>query len=365
MKKYKHMICVVFVGLIFVSMSIAAWIKPSREFSDSERRKLAQFPEISPGAVEDGSFIEKFENYTQDQFPMRDTFRTIKAFSTYYMFGQLDNNGIYMKDGYAAKLEYPLNEESVNHAADRFKYIYENFLADKSLNIYLSIVPDKSYFLAEQNGYLSMDYKKLFAMMQDKMNYAKYIDITGTLDVTDYYKSDTHWRQEKLTDTAAKLAADMGVTLSDQYTQKTLDYPFYGVYYGQSALLLPAETIYYLTNDVLDSCKVTNHEKGTVGGIYDMDKAAGKDPYEMFLSGALSLITIDNPTYQKDRELIIFRDSFASSIAPLLVEGYSKVTLVDIRYLRADFLDKFIEFNDQDVLFLFSTLVLNNSETLT
>ena len=148
-------------------------------------------------------------------------------------------------------------------------------------------------------------------------------------------------------------------------SQKTLDYPFYGVYYGQSALLLPAETIYYLTNDVLDSCKVTNHEKGTVGGIYDMDKAAGKDPYEMFLSGALSLITIDNPTYQKDRELIIFRDSFASSIAPLLVEGYSKVTLVDIRYLRADFLDKFIEFNDQDVLFLFSTLVLNNSETLT
>ncbi len=365
MKKYKHRICVVFVGLIFVSMTIAAWIKPSREFSDSERRKLAQFPEISPGAVEDGSFIEKFENYTQDQFSMRDTFRTIKAFSTYYMFGQLDNNGIYMKDGYAAKLEYPLNEESVNHAADRFKYIYENFLADKSLNIYLSIVPDKSYFLAKQNGYLSMDYKKLFAMMQDKMNYAKYIDITGTLDVTDYYKSDTHWRQEKLTDTAAKLAADMGVTLSDQYTQKTLDYPFYGVYYGQSALLLPAETIYYLTNDVLDSCKVTNHEKGTVGGIYDMDKAAGKDPYEMFLSGALSLITIDNPTYQKDRELIIFRDSFASSIAPLLVEGYSKVTLVDIRYLRADFLDKFIEFNDQDVLFLFSTLVLNNSETLT
>lgn len=365
MKKYKHMICVVFVGLIFVSMTIAAWIKPSREFSDSERRKLAQFPEISPGAVEDGSFIEKFENYTQDQFPMRDTFRTIKAFSTYYVFGQLDNNGIYMKDGYAAKLEYPLNEESVNHAADRFKYIYENFLADKGLNIYLSIVPDKSYFLAKQNGYLSMDYKKLLAMMQDKMNYAKYIDITGTLDITDYYKSDTHWRQEKLTDTAAKLAADMGVTLSDQYTPEMLDYPFYGVYYGQSALLLPAETIYYLTNDVLDSCKVTNHEKGTVGGIYDMDKATGKDPYEMFLSGALSLITIDNPTCQKDRELIIFRDSFASSIAPLLVEGYSKVTLVDIRYLRADFLDKFIEFNNQDVLFLFSTLVLNNSETLT
>lgn len=365
MKKYKDMICTAIVGLVFASMAIAAWVLPPKEFSESERRKLAQFPEPSLKTVKGGSFAAEFESYTQDQFPMRDAFRTIKALFAYDVFGQLDNDGIYIKDGYAAKLEYPLNENSVNHAADRFQYIYENFLRDKNVNAYLSIVPDKSYFLAKQNGYPSMDYEKLFTIMQDKMSYAEYIDITGTLDITDYYKTDTHWRQEKLTDTAAEIAARMGVTLSVKYTQKTLDYPFYGVYYGQSALPLPAETIYYLTNSVLDGCEVTNHEQGTVGGIYDMEKATGKDPYEIFLSGSVSLLTIENQNCEKDRELIIFRDSFASSIAPLLVEEYAKITLVDIRYLRADFLDKFIEFNNQDVLFLFSTLVLNNSETLT
>ena len=61
----------------------------------------------------------------------------------------------------------------------------------------------------------------------------------------------------------------------------------------------------------------------------------------------------------------IFRDSFGSSIAPLLSEGYAKITLVDIRYLRADLLERFIEFKNQDVLFLYSTSVLNHSETLT
>ena len=96
-----------------------------------------------------------------------------------------------------------------------------------------------------------------------------------------------------------------------------------------------------------------------------MEKATGKDPYEIFLSGPISLITIENPNAKNGRELILFRDSFGSSIAPLFVEGYSKITLVDIRYLRADYLDKFIEFDDQDVLFLFSSLVLNNSETFT
>lgn len=365
LKKYKNLIFIVIVGLVFVSMTLAAWVLPSREFSDSERRKLAQFPEFSLDAMEDGSFQKKFESYTQDQFPQRDTFRTIKACSAYYMLGQLDNNGIYIKDGYAAKLEYPLNEDSVNHAADRFGYIYKNFLADKNLNIYLSIVPDKSYFLAGRNGYLSMDYEKLFTIMQNKMSYAGYIDITKTLDITNYYKTDTHWRQEKLMDTAAKLAREMNAAISDKYIVKKLDRPFYGVYYGQSSLPLPAETMYYLTNDILDGCKVTNYESGTVGGVYDMKKAYGRDAYEMFLSGAVSLITIVNPYHENGRELIIFRDSFGSSIAPLLAEGYSKVTLVDIRYLRADYLDRFVEFNDQDVLFLFSTLVLNNSETLT
>ena len=365
MKEYRYRICIAIVGLVFASLVFAAWVLPPKEFSDSERRKLAQFPEFSLAAVRDGSFVEKFERYAQDQFPMRDTFRTVKAFLAYDMYRQLDNNGIYLQDGYAAKLEYPLDEDSVHHAADRFGYIYENFLVDKNVKAYVSIVPDKGYFLAGKNGYLGMDYEKLFSIMQDRMPYAAYIDICGTLDISDYYRTDTHWRQERIVDAAEKIAAGMGSAFSVKYIQRALERPFYGVYYGQSSLPLPAETIYYLTNDVLDGCKVTNYEEGTVGGIYDMDKAAGRDPYEIFLSGARSLMTIENPDCENGRELILFRDSFGSSIAPLLAEGYAKVTLVDIRYLRVDYLDKFLTFDGQDVLFLFSTSVLNHSETLT
>ena len=51
-------------------------------------------------------------------------------------------------------------------------------------------------------------------------------------------------------------------------------------------------------------------------------------------------------------------------MAPLLVSGYRKITLVDIRYLHPDLLERYIEFDGQDVLFLYSTLVLNHSETL-
>ena len=358
-------VTVVVLGIVFVSLTMASWLLPPQEFSDNERRKLAQRPKFSPDTMSDGSFMMEFEKYTLDQFPLRDQFRTLKAYTTYDVFGQLDNHDIYIQDGYAAKLEYPLQMDSLEHAADRFAYIYEKYLADKEMNIYLSIVPDKSYFLAEKHGYLSTDYEKLFHVMRNHMNYADYIDITGTLDITDYYKTDTHWRQEKLPDTAAVLAEGMGTSISGAYTEYALDVPFYGVYYGQSALPLPPETLYYLSNDVLDGCIVTNHEDQTMGSIYNMEKKSGKDPYEIFLSGPRSLITIENPNCKSDKELVIFRDSFGSSIAPLLSEGYAKITLVDIRYLRADLLERFIEFKNQDVLFLYSTSVLNHSETLT
>ena len=71
-----------------------------------------------------------------------------------------------------------------------------------------------------------------------------------------------------------------------------------------------------------------------------------------------------SPNAATDKELIVFRDSYGSSLSPLLAEGYAKVTLVDIRYLPAARLGDFVDFHGQDVLFLYSTAVLNNSDTL-
>ena len=61
---------------------------------------------------------------------------------------------------------------------------------------------------------------------------------------------------------------------------------------------------------------------------------------------------------------MVFRDSFGSAMAPLLAADYGKITLIDIRYIQADLLEKYVDFAGADVLFLYSTLVLNNSETI-
>ncbi len=348
----------------FLSVSIFAWLKPADDFSLSERRKLAQFPELSFKTITSGDFMSNFENYTLDQFPLRDKFRTLKALVALNVFNQSANNDIYVVDGYASKLEYPLNESSVKRAGERFQYVYENYLKNTDTKNYLSIIPDKNYFLAEENGYLSVDYEKMISLLRENTDFLKYIDITNELEISDYYRTDTHWREEKILDVAEKLGNEMGVDVKAEYDIKTLENDFYGVYYGQSALPLEAEKIKHLTNDVLENCKVFDYQNNKEISVYDMEKGKGKDPYEMFLGGPLSLVTIENPNAKADKELIIFRDSFGSSIAPLLVEGYKKITLVDIRYIHPNLLENYIEFNSQDVLFLYSTSVLNNSETI-
>ena len=84
----------------------------------------------------------------------------------------------------------------------------------------------------------------------------------------------------------------------------------------------------------------------------------------MYLSGAAALLTIENPAGIPGKELIVFRDSYGSSLIPLLVKDYAKVTVIDTRYVAPVLLEKLVEFKGQDVLMLYSTLLLNSSFSL-
>ena len=365
MKKKSVVVTSVMAAVLF-GCSVLAWTKETDAFSDSERRELAKFPKFSVETMMDGSFMEDFESYTLDQFPFRDLFRKLKARIVFDVWGQKDNNDIYIADGYASKMEYPLSKPMLDHAANRFEYLYETYLQDAE-DIHFAIVPDKNYFLAEQNGYLSLDYEELISYMNEKTDYMTPIDLTGQLKLEDYYYTDTHWRQEKLTDLADYLLEAMGAESAEQEYQKIeSETPFYGVYYGQAALPMEPDTLNYLTNEMLEDCKVFTYETGKPVEIpmYDMEKAAGKDPYEMFLSGTRPILTIENPHVDNGEELIVFRDSFGSSLVPLLAKAYEKITILDIRYVNSSMLGQFVEFDDQDVLFLYSTMLLNSSLAL-
>ena len=366
MKKVKNIILIVLSALIIVIGTVGVFSKTPENYSDSERRLLAQKPELKFENILSGKFMSELEDYMLDQFPLRDTFRKIKAISVMKVFRQKANHGLYTVDGYLSKLEFPENEEKISLSLSKLSSVYDKYIKGSDCKMYLSIIPDKNYFLAPLGGYPVMDYEKVIEKVRSELSYAEYLDIFPTLELSDYYYTDQHWSQNKITDTASALLKGMGLEAKAEYKENKLDVPLYGAYVGQSALKFKGDDVLYLTNDIIDSCVVTSYSTGkpVKGSVYDFKKAAGKDAYEFFLSGSEPILEIENPKAETDKELVVFRDSFTSSLAPLLTEGYSKITLIDLRYLRSDLIGNFVDFTNQDVIFLYSTLVLNNSVSM-
>lgn len=352
------------LAAVWIGLSLFAWFSPLKAVSESERRPLAQRPKLNADTLLSGSFMEQFADYATDQFPLRDSFRLAKAMHARYLMGQKDNNGLYIAQGQLAKLEYPLNTVSLSHALKKINGIYTRYLQNTDSKILMSVVPDKGYYLAQANGYPAMDYEELFAQVAENTPWAQQVDLTKHLSAADYYRTDTHWRQEQLLSVAEVLCDALDTSAPKDVSPVLLTDRFYGVYYGQAALPVKPETLYTMESPILADCRVYHHETREYLPVYNREKLSGNDPYEVFLSGPQALLTVENPHGKAGKELIVFRDSFASALVPLLAQDYKTVTLVDIRYVSWEQLEGYLDFHGQDILFLYSTLILNNSATL-
>ena len=363
----------------FAALCVMCGLNP-KETSEAERRPLAQFPsDISMESVIDKTAINGFEKFSVDQFPFREFFRGIKARFQMNVLGLKENNGLVVKDGYIAKVESSFNESFVKNNLDILSYIMKTYFEGSNGDKFLSVIPDKNYFLAKDHGYIGPDYDKLVADIREALEDTEYIDLFDSLSLDSYYKTDTHWDQPKILGALQVLAAGLGVSdyLSGEYVEHVIDGDFRGVYYGQSALMPKPDKITYLTNDILDGIKVYNYKyEGSMKlfevPLYDLSLFEGEDGYNVFLSGAAGnpvMRIVNNKCENKDT-LIVFRDSYGSAMLPLLAEAYRTIYVVDIRSMDYNVSENWNGlyecipervFAEADVLMLYSALVINSN----
>ncbi len=285
----------------------------------------------------------------------------------------IKNGDTFVMAGHASEVLSPVKESSLEYANTLFRSIYDTYLKDGDHEIVFSIVPDKNVYLrSEENpdGIPFGDYEMMVASMKTgTADYASYLDLFPLLSLEDYYHGDLHWKQESISDVAGAILEAFGENyVPGEYTQSEFAHAFVGTYtkeLGDKGLLASVnpDTLYYLENDLLSSVTVTDYPAGKPeNGVLYADAVSGSEKsYDMFLSGSSPLQILTSPNAASDRELILFRDSFSAALAPFLCETYAKITLVDLRYLSSGVLGEYIEFTDQDILFLYSTHLLNKS----
>lgn len=354
--KIKDIVVTIIFLFTVISLFLINVIKEDTDISVAERRKLATMPELTTKSLFDGTYFKKFDSYVTDQFVERDAFRKIKIDIELSTKGEYNN--LYLYDDYIIEEIFPLNSNSINNLTSKINYIKDTYLNDNS-NIYYTIIPDKNYFV--NKGNLKLDYNKLQDMMKSNLTNLNYINIFDKLTLDNYYKTDTHWKEEDLFNVANTIANQMNFDITNNNNVVNTITTFKGSYAGRLSVTKDIDTIKTISNPSTLNSSVYNYETKKYTDIYDYTKINSLDKYDIYLSGAVPIIDITNNNSSSDKELIVFRDSYGSSLIPLLIEGYKKITVIDIRYISSKILNKYIDFNDQDVLFMYSILTINNS----
>lgn len=280
------------------------------------------------------------------------------------MGNSISKDEYYVKEnGIYEKFEN-INENAINTNINKINEISDKYLKD--MNIYFTLIPNKEYYLDEQN---KQQFNQIEIIVTSKVNNnIKYFTIKETLELDDYYRTDMHWKQESLRSTIKKIQQELNINVentNNKYEEKSLG-DFYGQYYKEiNDNNIKPDELKYLTNKVLENCTVYNLENKKEEKIYNLDKVnETKNKYDLFLSGATSISIAKNKEIDNNKKLILFRDSFGSSIAPILIENYEEIILIDIRYVNYTILENYInfeEYKNADVIFLYNTRVINKS----
>lgn len=199
-----------------------------------------------------------------------------------------------MYRGYAAAADAAWDEKSLDFAVKRFSHLLEAYFPG-SEHVYMSVIPDKAAFMETPEGYTPAGAQETADYLAQRLP-VEIIDIAPLLALEDYYRTDPHWRQERLSAVAQAILEAMDAPVPDttEETLCALAGEFHGSYWGKTAEPLTADVLSYITSPLLDGCTVYDYETDSTGGVYDFT-AAEKSPYDLFLGGPKALLRIENP----------------------------------------------------------------------
>ena len=350
------------IFLLFMAVACGFLIfQPDREYSASENRMLAQKPEFSLANLASGKFMTDMEDYVTDQFFFRDQWISLKVLEDMAL-GKRESNGVYIgKQGYLMQVpENNPNMDDVQNTLDRIRDFAQRH---QDINTVMSLVPNAAYIstqLMPANAPVR-DQSQDIALTQDTVgSFLNFVDLTETMsshrDEAIYYKTDHHW-----TSLGARYAFDtlytaLGIQQPAQdYTIYPVTHTFSGTLASKSGYNRSQDTIdIYVPKDVNTEYVVNYVEEGEkTASMYESSALDQKDQYEVFFGGNHSRIDITTPL-DENKNLLIFKDSYANCLIPFLQPYFRSIIVIDPRYYYDD-IDSLITDNSiTDILFLYN-----------
>ena len=347
------------VLIIFLCSFLTIIIK-DKEYSESEKRHLAQKPKFSFSTLVDGSYTRDVESYLSDQFAARGLLvRTRTAIDIFA--GKKEINGIYI--GKKHRLFEKPNEYDEKEIEKTLKCINDLSKKNKKLKTYFTLVPDASHILKDylpNNVVLPDEQKQIKTIYSGLDKSIKTIDVCTPLmsakePETLYYKTDHHWSTRAARIALKPIAEQLGIDIS-KTNFKT--YPVSNKFKGT----LAASSGLYNANDIIEITYPDSKQKYYLdyadeekqsASVFDASKLDTKNQYEVFFGGNFAQINIET-TVKSDKILMIIKDSYANCFVPMLTDYYSEIVMLDPRYFQGNIEDVIKKEGVTDVLWLYN-----------
>ena len=328
---------------------------PRKTFSETERRYLAEPPKLT--SLKDWSFDDAVETYLADQLPGRDALVGLDAY-TVLLSGRQVSEDIWMdREGYLVEAPVKASPEQLDKRLGRMAALGEK----TGLPVYVMAVPSTGYV---RRGTLP---KALAALYPDGDLLGRIEDAPGVTVVPLeneflqsgqgwYYRTDHHWTGEGayaayrlFMKTAGREALDY-----DRFYHHTVP-GYVGSTRSRSALWLTKPDV--LTMDEPMDAPVTvtfSDDEKAYDSLFFLDHLTEYDWYPLFLDGNHPVTVIENRSAPDGPTLLMVKDSFGNTLAPLLVPSYGKIVLVDPRYYRGSVAELCAEQGADEILFCYS-----------
>ena len=361
-------------------------VLPKQERSENENRTLAEFPDLVDhtrmdkaeglgdvvGAIkwdyitvrDKDSWMDDFETYFADHLVGReDWVRTKNEIEN--LAGKKEINGVYTLDDQMIQVFKEYNEDDVLkslNAMNKFAETHPDMqvslmLAPTAQEIFSSEIPSYAGYLSEKS-FIDECYKKMNGITTiDSLSF-----LSGHKNDYVFYRTDHHWTSLGAYYAYCAAAKTLGYSSYglDSFNIETASSSFRGTLYSKTLdnSVTPDSIDYYMLASGEPKIKMTvsdGRKETEYDSLYIRSYLDVKDKYSSFTGSNSPLVTIETDV-NNGKNLLLIKDSYAHSLVPFLSKHYSKITMVDMRYINTD-LNNLIDLSEyQQTMFMFNVV---------
>ena len=358
--KFQKVTVILFFFLLTL-IPLLIFLLPKQEFSQEENRYLMDFPALSLQSIANKNFMDGFDGYAADHFPLRTSWIKMKT-GLEHLSGAREVNGVYiLKDRLIEKVD-TIDEDSVRRSIKEMNIFAERFGGSTSLmliptaaEIYRDKLPKGAPGIAQKE-----QIDRIYGQVRNISTIDAYSSLMSNAQKLIFYRSDHHWTSFGAYLGYSSMSKQLGYTPvpAERFNVEHASHRFRGSLYNRIIYDRvgpdPIDLYTYGDSSHVNKVEIFDGKEWTeASDIYFREYLNQKDQYSVFLGQSQPIVTIHTDA-ASDSNLLIFKDAFSHSLVPFLALHYSKITLVDLRYLTTPF-ENWIDLGDyQQALFCYN-----------